>query len=278
MNIGLVGDNTCSFSKEKAKKLNIPIVSLYVKKGEEFNKAYNMDIDKYREYLDNCQTIPTTSQPNPADFKKVFDNIKDKYDTVIVPVISQGLSGTYASSKIASQDIPIDIRTINTKLTGPGYGFLLENLRSMINEGISIDELEEYSKNFYKKVMTIFSVGDLKYLYKGGRLNSAKYFMGSMLNLKPIISIIDGELKAIKKERGNTRLIKEFISMLTGKEFQKMVVVHTGRTEDAKNLVQIIKNEFKIKNIPIIHLDPIIMTHLGSSCLGIITECKEDVY
>lgn len=278
MNIGLIADNTCSFSKEKAKELDIKIVSLYVKKGEEFNKACDINIDKYREYLDKCQTIPTTSQPNPADFKKVFDNIKNEYDAILVPVLSQGLSGTYASSKIASQDIPIDIRTVDTKLTGPGYGFLLENLRKKINDGSSIDELEEYSKNFYKRLLTIFSVGDLKYLYKGGRLSSAKYFMGSLLNLKPIISIIDGELKAIKKERGNTKLIKEFISMLTGKEFEKMVVVHTGRIEDANNLVQIIKNEFEINDIPIIHLDPILMTHLGSSCLGIITECKEDIY
>lgn len=278
MKIGLIADNTCTVSKEEAKKLDVPIVSLYVKKGEEFTKAIDLDEDKYRNYLDNCQVIPTTSQPNPADFKEVFSENKDKYDSIIVPVISQGLSGTYSSSKIASEEFDMDIRTVDSKLTGPGYGFLVKNLREMIDKGFQIDALELYAKNFYKRVLTIFSVNDLKYLYKGGRLSAARLLMGSLLNIKPIISIVDGELKAIKKERGNTRLIKEFISMLSGKTIEKIVVVHTGRIHDAKNLASILEKELGKTDIQTVHLDPIIMTHLGSSSLGTIVECEEEIY
>lgn len=278
MKIGIVTDSTSTLTPEESKKLSVPIVSLYIKKNDEFVKAVDLDLEEYGKYLDECTEIPSTSQPNPADFQKVFEEIKNKYSSVIIPVISKELSGTFQSSKIAEDTVEGKFKTIDSKLTASGLGFLIENLVEYSKKGAPDVEMVFYAKNFYKKVMTIFSVDDLKYLYKGGRLSRGSSVIGNLLNIKPIISLQNGVLKPIKKVRGNKKLISEMVQMASEIDYKRMTIVYSGRKADAELLASKLMDKLGVMDIPIKHLEAIVMTHLGNKALGLIIEGKGDIY
>lgn len=278
MKVGIVTDSTSTLTVDEAKELNVPMISLYIKKNDEFIKAIELDLEEYGKFLDECETIPTTSQPNPADFQNIFEALKEKYKSVIIPVISESLSGTFQSSKIAEELVDGKFKTIDSKLTAPGLGFLIENLVELSENGAPEVELVFYAKNFYKKVMTIFSVDDLKYLYKGGRLSKGSTVIGNFLNLKPIISLQNGSLNPIKKVRGNKKLISEMVQMASEIDYKRMMVVHSGRKRDAEELASKLIDKLGVIDIPIKHLEAIVMTHLGNKALGLIIEGKKNIY
>ncbi len=278
MKTGIITDSTSTLTPEESKDLNVPIVSLYIKKNEEYLKAVDLDLEEYGKYLDECSEIPSTSQPNPADFQRVFEEVKDRYKSVIIPVISKELSGTFQSSKIAEDIVGEKFKTIDSKLTASGLGFLIENLVEYSKKDAPDVEMVFYAKNFYKKVMTIFSVDDLKYLYKGGRLSKGSSVIGNLLNIKPIISLQNGVLKPIKKVRGNKKLITEMVQMASETEYKRMAIVYSGRKKDAEILAAKLMDKLGVMEIPIKHLEAVVMTHLGNKALGLIIEGKGDIY
>lgn len=276
MSIGIVTDNTCNLKSAEIEKLGVYIVSLYVNRSGKYTRALDLDLDSYYNELGTVAELPTTSQPSPQDFMEAFDRALQNFDVLVVPLISGKLSGTFVSASIASRDFDMPVHVIDTLLTENGLGMLIRNLSKMIEEGSDIDTLVKYATDFYKKIRTIFSVDDLNYLYKGGRIGKAKALMGNLLKMKPVLQMDEGELKPVENVRGNKKLLQSMVDhTLKGKdpaELKRVDIVYIKRSEDATELKRILLERVPTVEVEISLIEPVIGTHLGPEGIGIISE------
>lgn len=276
MSIGIVTDNTCNLKPGDIEKLGVNIVSLYVNRSGKYTRAIDLDLDSYYNELGTVAELPTTSQPSPQDFMEAFDRALQNFDVLVVPLISGKLSGTFVSASIASRDFDMPVHVIDTLLTENGLGMLIRNLSKMIEEGSDTDTLVKYATDFYKKIRTIFSVDDLNYLYKGGRIGKAKALMGNLLKMKPVLQLEDGELKPVENIRGNKKLLQSMVDhTLKGKDpadLKKVEIVYIKRNEDAEELKRILLERVPNIEVEISLIEPVIGTHLGPEGIGIISE------
>ncbi|OAA31785.1 hypothetical protein AT15_02865 [Kosmotoga arenicorallina S304] len=279
MKFAIVTDSTCSLDQETLKKYDIHTVSLYINRDGSYFKASEIDLKKYSDEMLDPSFSSLTSQPSPNDFFEVFESLKADYDCILVPVISAKLSGTYSSAVVAAGMVDIPVKVIDSKLTSYALGALAINLRKLASEGRTLDEMLDYANQFHKKVRVIFSVDSLDHLYRGGRIGKAKVLIGSLLNLKPLIELSDGELKAAGTVRGNKKLLERLFSIATmpmaGHELKGVWILDVNRSDDSKFLFEKLKSNFNNVEARISTVEPVVLTHLGPSVIGIITEWKE---
>ncbi|BBE30522.1 fatty acid-binding protein DegV [Tepiditoga spiralis] len=274
--IGIVVDNTSNIPNKLINELGIGCVSLYVIRNNKYVRASDVCQTKFYDEIKKSVYIPHTSQPSVADFESIYKNMINKYDEIISLHISSKLSGTYNSATLAAKLIDSEkIHVIDSKTTSWGLGYLAIEIKNIIDKNqYSTKQIIEYAKNFYKKTKVFFSVGDLNYLYKGGRIGKAKALMGSLLNLKPLITLENGELSAVRSLRGNKNLFNEMIERsfdFSGK-LKKISLIHTGNLKLAGDLKDmLISRKISEDIINISYLDIIIGTHLGPNSVGIIT-------
>lgn len=278
MKIGIVTDSTCNLNKKTVEALGSCYVPLYLKKDEQYIKATELDSDEYIEYLTNAEVLPTTSQPSPKDFLDSYEKMKASYEALIVPVISDKLSGTFDSASLAAGMTDMKIRVVDSKLTSFALGFLVMNLSEKIKEGFELEQLSKYAENFYKKVSVFFSVDNLMYLSKGGRIGKAKALMGNLLKMKPILNIEEGELRPVENVRGSAKLMKRLFEKSTlelkSKKIKRVHIIQCNRMDEATRLESMIKAEVPEADVNIGTFENIVLTHLGPSAIGIITEVE----
>lgn len=275
--IGIVVDNTSNLPNKLIQALDIGYVSLYVIRNNKYVRASDVCQTKFYDEIKKSTYIPHTSQPSVADFEVVYRNMINKYDEVISLHISSKLSGTYNSAVLAANLVDNrKIHVIDSQTTSWGLGYLAIDIRNIIDKNqYSTKQIIEYAENFYKKTKVFFSVGDINYLYKGGRIGKAKALMGTLLNLKPLITLENGELSAVRNLRGNKNLFNEMIERsfdFSGK-LKKISLIHTGNLKLAGDLKDmLISRKINEDIINISYLDIIIGTHLGPNSVGIITQ------
>ncbi|KLO21330.1 fatty acid-binding protein DegV [Marinitoga sp. 1197] len=279
MRIGLVTDNTCNLPIDFLEKNDIGYASLYILRDGKHIKAIDLCPTTFYEELKVGSYVPLTSQPSVKDFEEVYRDMLKRYDYLITLTISEKLSGTLNSASLAASMIDEKrIFTVDSKLTSYGLGFLILELMEKIKSGnYSIEQLIEYSRNFYTTVRTIFSVTNIDYLYKGGRIGKAKALMGGLLNMKPILSLEEGEIIPVKNARGINRMIKEVINhsieRIDSLRMKKIAVIHTNNLKYGGLLIEELRNR-GINDDTIVYslLDPVIGTHLGPDAVGVITQ------
>lgn len=278
MKIGIVTDSTCNLSREIIEALGSTYVPLYLKKEEKYVKATEVDSDEYIKYLAKTEVLPTTSQPSPKDFLDSYEKMKASCEALIVPVISDKLSGTFDSASLAAGMTDMKVRVIDSKLTSYALGFLVMNLAKKINEGFELEQLSKYAETFYKKVTVFFSVDNLMYLSKGGRIGKAKALMGNLLKMKPILNIEEGELRPVENARGSIKLLKRLFEKSTleqkNKRIKRIYILQCNRLEEASKLETMVKAEVPEVEVKIVNFENVVLTHLGPSAIGIITETE----
>ncbi|WGS64172.1 DegV family protein [Marinitoga aeolica] len=279
MKIGIVTDNTCNLPTDFLEKNDIGYASLYILRESKHIKAVDLCPTTFYEELKVGSYVPLTSQPSVKDFEEVYRDMLKRYDYLITLTISEKLSGTLNSARLAASIVDEKrIFTIDTKLTSFGLGFLVLELKNKIESGIyEIEQLLEYARNFYTTVKTIFSVTNIDYLYKGGRIGKAKALMGGLLNMKPILSLEEGEIIPVKNSRGINKMIKEVVNQSLARidtlRLKKIAVIHTSNLKYGGLIIEELRNK-GIHDDDIIYslLDPVIGTHLGPDAVGVITQ------
>jgi DegV family protein with EDD domain len=279
MNIGIVTDNTCNLPINFLEKNDVGYASLYILRNSNHIRAVDMCPTTFYEELKVGSYVPLTSQPSVKDFEIVYRDMLKRYDYLITITISEKLSGTLNSAKLAASMVDEKrIFAIDSKLTSFGLGFLvMELLEKIKSKKYTLEQLLEYAKNFYLTTKTIFSVTNIDYLYKGGRIGKAKALMGSLLNMKPILSLTEGEIIPVKNVRGNNKMIKELtniaIERIDTMRLKRIAVIHTGSLKYGSLILEELRNR-GINDDDIFYslLDPVIGTHLGPDAVGVITQ------
>ncbi len=190
------------------------MVHLTVNFGEEeFIDGVTITRDEFYAKLIESDVMPTTSQASPEAFENVFRKIAENGDEVIAITVASKLSGTYQSACIAASEFPGKVRVIDSKTVAIGTAILAEYALSLVESGLSADEITAKIEEKRGDVRIVALIDTLEYLKKGGRLSKTAAFAGTLLNLKPVVSVEDGEISVLGKARGskqgNNFLVKE---------------------------------------------------------------------
>ncbi|RCW51425.1 MULTISPECIES: DegV family protein [unclassified Halanaerobium] len=207
--IALVTDSTCDLSEKILNKYKVEVVPLSVHFGEKvYQDKIDLKTDDFFSMMEKSQKLPTTSQPSVGMFLEKYEKLAENYDQIISIHLSAALSGTYKSAKLASSEIEkIDVAVLDSKSTTAGLGFLVIMAAKLINKGLKFNEIIKKIESAREKLTIFFTVNELTYLEKGGRIGKAQSLIGNILNFNPVLEIsgLTGEVEPKEKVRGYKR-------------------------------------------------------------------------
>ncbi|ODS50162.1 MAG: degV family protein [Halanaerobium sp. 4-GBenrich] len=215
--IAIVTDSTCDLPAEFMEKYSIEFVPLIVHfKEDTYYDKIDLDSDKLFSMMENSDELPTTSQPSVGLFIEKYQKLAAEYDQIISIHISSALSGTLESARLAAQQVEdIAVEVIDSKSTSSGLGFLVLLAAEMIESGKSVEEIKEILSVEREKLTIYFTVNELTYLEKGGRIGKAQAFLGSIFNFNPILELSTevGEITPKEKIRGYKKTNQKMIEL-----------------------------------------------------------------
>ena len=275
MSLKIVLDSTSDLVPELLGKFEI--VPLTVNFGEEeFIDGVTITREEFYAKLIESDVIPTTSQASPEAFERVFKKIVENGDEVLCITVASKLSGTYQSACIAAEEFPGKVRVIDSKSVAIGSAILAEFALSLLEKGLSAEEIEKELIKKREDIIIVALIDTLEYLKKGGRLSKTAAFAGSLLNIKPVVSVEDGEINVLGKARGskqgNNFLIKE-IEKAGGVDFSMPLLLgYTGHDpymlekykEDSRFIW-----EGKVENLRETCIGSVIGTHVGPGAIAV---------
>ncbi|HUZ82345.1 MAG TPA: DegV family protein [Gaiellaceae bacterium] len=274
-NTAIVLDSTADFPDAQARFPNFRIVPLYVRFGDESFKDY-IDItpDRFYERLQSDPELPTTSQPTPSDFLAVFEELAPRYERILSIQISSTLSGTFASAQSAAEQLGGDVvRVIDSRTVSASLALLGIGVQSRLERGTTDEEIDAFIARYQCDHQLLFTVNTLEYLAKGGRIGRAAAFAGNLLNVKPILTIRDGEVIPLKRVRGNAKAFAEFRSIFesttTDSPNLKVGIAHAAAPERLAALRELVERVRPHAEIEIAALlGPVVGTHAGPGTIG----------
>ena len=261
MKTRIIVDSTADLMPEY--KERVSVVPLTVHFGDqEYIDGVTIDHKTFYEKLVESDVLPTTSQATPDAFMKEFDKVKEAGESAVVITVSSKLSGTYQSATIAASEYE-NIYIVDSGTAAMGSGILVELAFELLDSGMSAEEIAKKLEEEKKKIIIVALVDTLEYLKKGGRVSKTVAFAGSVLNIKPVLSVVDGEINMLGKARGskmgNNLLVQE-IEKAGGIDFAKPVMLGYSGLSDAL-LLKYIEDS---KHIWEGNLDEVRYTTIGS--------------
>lgn len=234
MKTRIIVDSTADLMPEY--KSRVSVVPLTVRFGEEeYIDGVTIDHKTFYEKLIESDTLPTTSQGTPDSFIQEFEKAKQAGEAAVVITLSSSFSGTYQSAVIAAQDYE-HIYVVDSGTAAMGSGILVELAFKLLEEGKTAEEIAQILETEKKKIVIVALVDTLEYLQKGGRISKAVAFAGGILNIKPVLSVIEGKINILGKARGskmgNNLLVQE-IAKAGGIDFEKPVLLGYSGISDA---------------------------------------------
>ena len=259
-----------------AYKNRVHVVPLTVIFGtEEFIDGVTIDHKAFYEKLIECDVLPSTSQASPAAFAKEFEKAKEAGESALVITLASGLSGTYQSAMIAAEDYD-NVHIVDSGSVAIGSGILVELACRMLDAGMEAAEIAAALEEEKKKLVVIALVDTLEYLKKGGRISKTAAMVGGVLNIKPVLSVVDGEINMLGKARGskmgNNFLVQE-IEKAGGVDFSKPVLLGYTGISDAL-LVKYIEDskhiwEGNVDDLRYVTVGSAIGTHAGPGAIAV---------
>ncbi len=234
MNTRIIVDSTADLMPEF--KCRVHTVPLTVNFGdEEYIDGVTIDHKTFYEKLIESDVLPTTSQATPDAFIKEFEKAKEAGEAAVVITLASKFSGTYQSATIAAAEYE-NVYVVDSASAAMGSGILVELAFKLLDEGKNAEEIATILEEEKEKIIIVALVDTLEYLKKGGRISKAVAFAGGALNIKPVLSVIDGEINMLGKARGSkmgNNLLVEEINKAGGIDFDKPVLLGYSGISDA---------------------------------------------
>jgi DegV family protein with EDD domain len=215
LNTAIVLDSTADFPDASDRFVNWRVVPLYVNFGtDSFKDGVELTAREFYERLRTSPQLPTTSQPTPGDFLAAYQEL-GAYERILSIHIASNLSGTFQSAGTAAEQLGDGrVRTIDSQSASVAIAMLALAIQRRLERGTTDEEIDALVERYLVEHGLLFTVDTLEFLARGGRIGKAKAFAGQLLNVKPILSIRDGEVLPVKRVRGNRKAFQEFVDAL----------------------------------------------------------------
>ncbi|HNX63986.1 MAG TPA: DegV family protein [Oscillospiraceae bacterium] len=275
----IISDNTCDLPDNIYKQLGLKIMCLsYTMGGVEYSEDNALSISEFYAKMREGE-MTKTSQITREDIEKTFTEALNNGFDILYIGFSSGLSGSYDSARIAAEELSpkypdSKIRTVDSLCASIGEGLFVYKAAQMKKEGKSIDEVYQWCEDNKLHLCHMFTVNDLMFLHRGGRVSKASAIAGSILGIKPILHVDnEGHLIPIGKIRGRKQsleaLVNEMDKRLGNYKNDTIGISHGDCIEDAEYVKKLIEKKYGIKNFIINHVGPVIGSHSGPGTIAL---------
>jgi DegV family protein with EDD domain len=241
--------------------------------GEEYLDGIDLTPSQLFEQLKQLKSPPKTSQPSIGAFQELYERLSKDYDRIIAVLLSGRLSGTVSSSEQAAKLVNIPVTTFDAKILTYPMTALLKKGIELLEKGLTLEEVIKQMEIIRETNETYVLVGSLEQLHRSGRMSGVQFFLGSMLNVKPIISIEDGTLgvreKVRSEKKAKEKIIEYLHSAYTKNQFREVYILYGLHEEEGNRWRDELRSYFP--NVTFINcpLGAVIGVHAGENTLGI---------
>lgn len=212
--IRIVTDSTCDLPNEVLKEYDIAVAPLTVRFGQQsFKDRVEITTEEFFEKMGKSKEVPSTSQVSVGEFTDIFKALGEDGGTVLGLFLSSRLSGTYQSAVIARNVLGLEnIHVMDTKLTTLAHGLVVLKAAQMARDGHSLQEIKDMVTYMSDNMYSIIILGTLTYVEKGGRIGAGTALVGNLLNIMPVVTFSEGEVKLLGKIRGRKRTVSWLVN------------------------------------------------------------------
>jgi DegV family protein with EDD domain len=274
MAVKIVTDTLSDLAGDLPARLGVTVVPLYVRFGEEvYRDRVDITSEDFYRRLMNEPKLPSTTQPTPNDFADVYKKLAQETDEILVIVVSSKLSGTYQSALQARDYMSSKCRIeiIDSRTVAMGEGLIVISAVNAVKAGANLEKATEITRKAIPRCHLVAYFDTLKYLAKGGRIGKAKEFLGSMLSVKPILTVEDGEMAPLTRVR-SIRAGLDYLYNVAASHKNKiegLAVEHTTDLENADLLVERLGDIFPKERIYRSIISPVIGTYSGPNAMAL---------
>lgn len=277
MNVKLISDSASDMTQLEAKEQGVIILPLKtVIDGVEYLDGVTITTEEFYEKLETCKELPTTSQISPAEFEDALRPIVESGEEAVIITLAGKLSGTAQSAAIAAAEVGGNVWVVDSGNVTIGQNILLRYAVRLRDQGLTGREIAEELERVKSRICLLARVDTLEYLVRGGRLSKTAGFAGTLLNIKPVLCVEDGEIKVLGKARGSQQsnnMLTEFIKKKGDVDFSMPVILAYSGTDNAL-LKGYIENsralwENHLDSLPITMIGSTISTHAGPGAIGV---------
>ena len=244
-------DSTAYLPQQYVDELGVEVIPLTVNwDGEAYRDGVDITPDEFYTRLAQSSTLPTTSQTPVNDYVNLYQRLLDAGYAVLAMPISQGISGSYFSAVQAKESFPgAPVEVVDTRLVSMALSFQVLAAARAARDGASLEECKQVAHEAYKHIGVYFVVDTLKYLHAGGRIGGGKRFMGTTLNIKPILEIRDGKIEAVKSVISISKALEAMVQLvekdIAGRTPVRVSVFHALAEQKARVLLDDITQDRK---------------------------------
>ncbi|UOQ45720.1 DegV family protein [Halobacillus salinarum] len=275
MKTAVITDSTAYLPRDVRQAHHIHMVPLNVIFGHDtYQEEVDIQTEDFYDMVKENQELPKTSQPSVGLMAEKLEELALDYDAVVAVHLSSGISGTYQGMVSAGEMVDgIDVHVFDSEMSCLMQGFYALEAAELANNGADPDEIIARLNEMKPSMHAYFMADDLSHLHRGGRLNGAQAFVGSLLQIKPVLHFVDTKIVPFEKIRTRKKAIKRILTLFeesarnSGKV--KATVIHANRLEEAEQMKRAIEEEFDNVEVTVSYFGPVIGTHLGEGAIGL---------
>jgi DegV family protein with EDD domain len=272
-NTAIVLDSTSDYPEAPARFPNMRFVPLYVRFGDETYRDYvELGPAEFYEKLRDSPVTPATTQPTPQDFVTAYEELA-AYERIYSLHLSSKVSGTFQSAELAAREIGDKVRPVDTLTASLAIAMLAHAIQRRLTRGTTDEEISALVDRFRAESGVVFTVETLEYLQRGGRIGRAQAIAGSLLNLRPVLGVEDGEVVAVARVRGRAKAVAEFerrlVDATTDGPGLRIAIAHANAPDWVGTLSELVwrvrpKAEIEFAST----LGAVVGTHAGPGAVG----------
>lgn len=274
--IAIVTDSTAYLSEEFVKEWNIHVVPLNVIFGTQtYQEEVDLITSDFYDKIKKESSLPTTSQPAIGQFIKIYEDLaKQGFESIISIHLSSHISGTFQSAMSAADMVEnIKVYGFDSLISCSPHAYYVLEAARLAQAGEAVDEILNHLEAMRNQIDAYFMVDDLNHLHRGGRLNTAQLFVGSLLKIKPVLHFIEGKIVPFEKVRTAKKALARIYGLLD-KAIQDskkpiITVIHAECLDKAEEVAAYLEETYPNAKVDISFFGPVIGTHLGQGSIGI---------
>ncbi len=273
--VAVIIDSTANLPQELVERYQILVAPQTLIWGHEtFRDGLDISPDEFYTRLETSKVIPTTSQVTPGEFQAIFKGLLAQDRDVIAQLISSKLSGSMQSAEQALSQMPTDrVAVIDSGATSMALGFQALFVARAAAQGASLAECKALAEKTREHTGVLFVVDTLKYLHLGGRIGGGARFLGTALDLKPILELIDGRIEAVERVRSKRKATDRILDLIdqriAGRKPLYLATLHAKAAGEASDLLERAKERFNPVESFLTEVSPVVGVHTGPGVVGL---------
>lgn len=273
--VALVTDSTAYIPADLVQKYHLTVAPQELIWGDKtYQDGVDIQPDEFYQRLKTASVMPTTSQVTIPNFKQIFQKLLEEGNDILAILISAKLSGTIDSAVQAKQMLPdANIEIVDSYTTAMAMGFQVLTVAKAAQEGATLAECKRLAEEARNHVGVIFAVDTLEFLHRGGRIGGGSRFLGTALNIKPILEVVGGRVEAVERVRTRKKSLDRVVELIEertrGKNPIRIASLHANAEEEARALLKEVTQRVNPVETIFTTVSPVVGTHAGPGTLGL---------